>query len=104
VAYSEDLVEQVRAQLSSFDGVTERNVMSGVGFFVDDKMAVAVLEAGLCLRLDQTESDPTMSPMASLEFAGRQIQGWVCIPEASLDGPSLSRWVGRGVAGLELPV
>ncbi len=102
--YSEDLVEQVRAQLSPLDDVTERNVMSGVGFFVDDRMAVAVLEDGLCLHIGQTETDPTISSMISLEFAGRQIQGWVCIPESSLDRASLSRWVSHGVAGLGLPV
>ncbi|HEY6629506.1 MAG TPA: TfoX/Sxy family protein [Acidimicrobiia bacterium] len=104
MAYSEDLVAQVRAQLAPLDDVIEKNVMSGVGFFVDDKMAVAVLEAGLCLRFDQNGTDPAMSPMVSLEFAGRQIQGWVCIPESSLDRASLSRWVSHGVAGLELPV
>ena len=97
-------MEQVRSQLTPLDDVTERNVMSGVGFFVNDKMAVAVLEDGLCLRIDQTEADPAMNPMVPLEFAGRQIQGWVCIPESSLDPASLSRLVSLGVAGLELPV
>lgn len=104
MAYSEELVEQVRAQLTPLDDVTERNVMSGVGFFVDDKMVVAVLDDGLCLRLDQTETDPAMNPIVALEFAGREIQGWVCIPEVSLDPASISRWVSLGVAGLELPV
>lgn len=104
MAYSEDLVAQVRAQLSHLDDVTERNVMSGVGFFVDDRMALAVLDGGLCLRIDQDETDPAISLMVPLEFAGRQVQGWVCIPESGLDPASLSRWVSHSVAGMGLPV
>ena len=95
-------MEKVRVELSLLDAVTERPVMSGIGFFVDDKMAVAVLEAGLCLRMSQTEAGPAGS--LPLEFAGREIHGWVCVPESSLDQVDLSRLVSEGVAGPELPV
>ena len=104
MAYSDDLVEKVRTHLSHLDDVTERTVMSGIGFFVDEKMAVAVLEAGLCLRLDQAPDDLADSPLVSLEFAGREVQGWVCVPESSLDQAGVARWVGLAVAGLELTV
>lgn len=78
--------------------------MNGLGFFLDDRMAVAVLDDRLCLRLDETEDDAVLTNTAAhpFEFAGRAIQGWVCIPGESLDEDSLGGWVARGVASLGL--
>lgn len=104
--YSEDLADRVRARMSHLDGLTERAVMSGLGFFVNDRMAVAVLDEGLCLRADEEPADggPAELVLHPLEFAGRAIQGWVCVPEENLDEASLSRLVSLGVSGVGLSV
>jgi hypothetical protein len=104
MAYSEDLVERVRARMSHLDGLTERGVMSGLGFFVDDRLAVAVLDDGLCLRVVLDDGALTDDALLPLEFAGRAIQGWVCIPESSLDEDNLTRWVSQGLGGIGLAV
>lgn len=87
--------------MSHLDDLTERRVMNGLGFFLDDRMAVAVLDDKLCLRVGETEED-TNTMASPFEFAGRAVQGWVCIPEESLDEASLADWVARGVANLGL--
>jgi hypothetical protein len=75
--------------------------MSGLGFFLDERMALAVLEDRLCLRVpDGDHPDLDAIGAHPFEFAGRPVRGWVCIPEQGLDEASLSGWVARGVSGL----
>jgi TfoX/Sxy family transcriptional regulator of competence genes len=101
VSFSDELAGRVRARLSHLEGLTERQVMSGLGFFLEDRMAVAVFDDRLCLRVpggDDADLDAEFA--RPFEFAGRPVRGWVCIPEESLDEASLSGWVARGVSGL----
>ena len=95
--------------MSQFAGLTERSVMSGLGFFVDDRLVVAVLDDRLCLHIDalgEPEDIAALSELGAIPFevAGRPVRGWYCIPEASLDEAGLAIWVARGVAGLGLPM
>ena len=92
--------------MSHLEGLTERPVMNGLGFFVDDRMAIAVLDDRLCLWVGDTEGGAAISntKVLQFEFAGRAVEGWVCIPEDSLDEASLAGWVARGVANLGLSV
>jgi hypothetical protein len=102
--YSDDLAQRVRVRMSHLDGLTERPVMSGLGFFVQGKMAVAVLDVGLCVRTSEDEDNPDSKPARPFEFAGRPVRGWVCVPEDDLDETGLGSWVERGVvsAGLSM--
>lgn len=102
--YSEDLVDRVRAGMSHLGDVTERAVMSGIGFFIDDRMTVAVLEDGLCFPAGEAADDLVGVLASPLEFAGREIPGWVCISESSLDEETLFRWVSYRVAEPGLPM
>jgi hypothetical protein len=103
VSFSDELAGRVRARLSHLKGLTERPVMSGLGFFLDDRLGVAVLDNRLCLHIGDAE-DTALSESAALpfEFAGRPVRGWVCIPEESLDEASLTNWVALAVSGLGL--
>jgi hypothetical protein len=87
--------------MSHLEDLSERPVMSGLGFFLDDRMAVAVLEDGLCL-IAETVANSQDEVARPFEFAGRIVEGWVCIPEESLDETRLAEWLARGVAGLGL--
>ena len=101
--YSDDLAGRVRARMSHLVDLTERPVMSGLGFFLDDRMAVAVFDDRLCLRVDETGDAVVLDlPAIPLEFAGRPVPGWFCIPAEHLDEASLAGWVERGVASLGL--
>lgn len=102
--YSDDLADRVRARMSHLDGLTERPVMSGLGFFVQGTMAIAVLDVGLCIRVGEEEDNPDSKSARPFEFAGRPVRGWVCVSEEDLDEAGLGRWVERGVvsAGLSM--
>ena len=100
--YSDDLAERVRARMSHLDELTERPVMSGLGFFVGGTMALAVLDIGLCLRISDDEDNPGPKPARPFEFAGRPVLGWVFISEEDLDDAVLASYVERGVASLGL--
>src|SRR3970040_2122970 len=102
MAASDDLAERVRTRMSHLEGLTERPVMTGLGFFVDDRMGIAVLDDRLCLWVGDTEGGVALTNTTAIpfEFAGRAVEGWVCIPEDSLDEASLAGWVARGADSL----
>jgi len=105
-SYSDDLAGRVRDRMSHLADLTERPVMSGLGFFLSDRLAVAIFDDRLCLRVDETGDAAVLDNMAAhpFEFAGRPVPGWFCIKAADLDEASLAGWVDQGVASLGLPM
>lgn len=77
--------------------VVEASVLGGKGFFVDDRMVVALTDGYLCLLCDD-ESLMTGPGVSPYEFAGRAVPGWVSIDGDVLDDAQLSSWIERGLA------
>lgn len=104
--YSDHLAARVRARISHFADLKERPVMSGLGFFLNDRMAVVVFDDRLCLRVSDSGVSTVLDHEAvrPFEFAGRPVPGWFCIQAEHLDEAALALWVDRGVAGLGLPM
>lgn len=101
----ESLTDRVRSRLAGQGELTEDRVFDGVGFFIQGRMAVAVLGDAICLHLegppppDQGSGEP--EPFL---FAGRPVQGWVSIPAHGLDDETLGRWVARGLDAVSSPM
>jgi hypothetical protein len=98
----ESLIDRIRRQLAGEGDLTEDRVFDGVGFFVEGRMAVAVLGDELCLHLEGSPPSPLTGsgePTPFL-FAGRPVPGWVSIPAHDLGDEALGAWLGRGLAAV----
>lgn len=98
--YSEQLADRIRSQFGDVE-FDEARIMDGLGFFVDDRMAVGVLDDRLCLQMDESAVVGYLGEhgVDRYEFAGRPVPGWLAITEAVLDDEGLAAWVTLGLEG-----
>ena len=90
-----DLADRVRVGMGQLPGIEERPVMNGLGFFVDDRMVVAVLDGRLCLQLDGRGYHDRLldEGVERYLFAGRPVPGWLSVDQAVLDDRGLASWI-----------
>ncbi|NPC44181.1 TfoX/Sxy family protein [Nocardioides sp. zg-1230] len=102
MAYDEELAQRVADLLAGEPGVTSRKMFGGLGFMVDDHMAVAAASDGsLMVRADPTDAEAWVdgTSVAPMEMRGRPMTGWLLVSAEGLDDDDLLRlWVDRGVA------
>lgn len=75
--------------------------MDGLGFFVDDRMAVGVLDDFLCLQVDEAAVPGYVGEdgVDRYEFGGLPVPGWLAITETVLDDDGLAAWITLGLKG-----
>lgn len=103
MAYDSELIDLVRARLSSEPDVTEKRMFGGLAFLVGGHIAVAANSQGsLMLRVaavrpDELATDPRIETVV---MRGKPMPGWVRIAfDGSVGDEELDRWVGNGLAG-----
>ena len=104
MADTDVLTERIRSRLAGREELTEDRVFDGVGFFIDGRMAVAVLGDSICIHLDDGPGPASEGVTEPFTFAGRPIPGWVSISSERLDDAALSYWVDRGVSNVDSPM
>jgi TfoX/Sxy family transcriptional regulator of competence genes len=103
MAYSEELANRVRAQLSSREDVDERPMFGGLTFMVGGHMCCGVHGNELIVRLHPDDEGAALArPHARpMDFTARPMRGFVTLAPEGLKGQSLGRWVDRAVARAE---
>lgn len=104
MTYDLDLVDQLRALLSSESGVSEKRMFGGLAFLLDGRMVAAVSgQGGLMVRIDPADqerliADPRAEPMV---MRGRSMTGWLLVAvDGSAVAAELRPWVDHGLAFL----
>jgi TfoX/Sxy family transcriptional regulator of competence genes len=101
MTYDEALAARIRDELLGEPGVTERRMFGGLGFMVDDHMAVAAGSGGdLMVRADPATSAQWLDGEAvrPMVMRGRPLAGWLLVSAPTLDDRELAAWVGRAAA------
>lgn len=107
MAYDEALAADLRMLLASRSDVTEKRMFGGLAFLVTGTMAVAAMSRGAlmvripCERASALRARPGAEPMV---MRGREVDGWLVVDPAALDGEALDDWMRIGVdCALALP-
>jgi TfoX/Sxy family transcriptional regulator of competence genes len=102
MAYDEALAARIRDQIGDHPALTEKKMFGGLGFMVDDNMAVAASgQGGVLVRVDPAEGDELIAttPAEPMEMRGRAMSGWLRVSaEHVASDEALEEWVERGVA------
>lgn len=98
--FDEQLAERVRAALAAHPGVSERKMMGGLVFMVDDKMACGVNGQDLWVRVGKPALAAALArPYARpMDFTGKVSANMVYVAPAGVAGNALDGWVAEGVA------
>ena len=81
MSYDENLAARVRGSFSARADVTEKKMIGGLTFMVNEKMCVGVVNESLMVRFDpdlheQMVTRPGVRPM---DFTGKPMQGYVFV-------------------------
>lgn len=100
MAFDPRLAERIRAELAGSDGVTEKRMFGGVGFFVAGNLACGIYGKELIVRLDAADAEAALAEPNTRPFdvTGRAMKGWLLVHPRGLAAPEmLARWVRRAV-------
>ncbi|MDJ0923076.1 MAG: TfoX/Sxy family protein [Acidimicrobiia bacterium] len=104
MAYNEHLADDIRAEIGSHPGVTEREMFGGIAFMVNGNMAVGVSGDELMVRVGKDAHDEAIQlPGARLfDMTGRPMKGWLLVSTAGWStDDDLRAWIDRGVSFAE---
>ena len=95
MAYDEDLADALRGLLAGGDGISEKKMFGGLGFFVNGNMLCAADTGRYVFRVGKDReaealTRPGAEPMA---FGERRIGGFVFVDAAECDGSALADWI-----------
>jgi TfoX/Sxy family transcriptional regulator of competence genes len=101
MAYSEELADRIRAELSSRDDVVEKKMFGGIAFMVAGSMAVGILGKDLMARVGPESYERALArPHTDLmKFTGRPLKGFVLVKEKGIaTRAALKKWVDECAA------
>lgn len=97
MAYSKWLADRVRATLHQKNvAFTEKNMMGGLTFMVNDKMCMGILDERLMARIDpeQYEQALTKKGCREMDFTGRPMKGFLFVETEGIEqDPDLEYWI-----------
>ena len=97
MAYDEHLADRIRMVLKEKrTAYTEKKMMGGLTFMVEDKMCVGIVKEDLMCRLDPEiyEEALTKEGCRPMEFTGRPMAGYVFIDAIGVDAEDdLADWI-----------
>jgi TfoX/Sxy family transcriptional regulator of competence genes len=97
MAFDEFLADRIRIGLKEKKiSFTEKQMMGGMAFLVDDKMCVGVIKNKMIARIDPDlyKDSITRPGCRPMDFTGKPMRGWVYLePEAIDMDDDLNEWV-----------
>jgi len=97
MAYDEHLADRIRQILKNKQiHYTERKMMGGLSFMVDDKMCVGIVKNDMMARIDPQMYESLLKKKGCkpMDFTGRILKGFVMIEPIGVDmDADLDQWV-----------
>ena len=96
MAYNEILADRIREKLADYHNVTEKEMMGGLAFMVNDKMCVGVIKDDMMCRIAPELHDKAIEQTGcrTMDFTKQQMKGWVMVDETGIrNRKELDYWV-----------
>lgn len=100
MAYSEELADRIRAELSSRKDVIEKKMFGGIAFMVRGSMAVGIIGNDLMARVGADGYDEAIArPHAKvMAFTGRPMRGFILVDAKGIaKRAALKKWIDECV-------
>ena len=97
MAFDELLADRIRMSLQEKKtAFTEKKMMGGLAFMVNDKMCVGVIKNSMMARIDPVayENSIAKTGCRPMDFTGKPMKGWIYLePEAIDMDDDLNYWI-----------
>ncbi len=100
MAYDEAIADQIREEIGSHPGLTEREMFGGIAFMINGNMAVGVSASELMVRVGKDAHEDAISRRGARTFdmGARPMSGWVSVSEDGFStDEDFAAWVAWGV-------
>ncbi len=97
MAYNHQLANRIREQLQDLDGVTEKEMMGGLSFLLNDKMCVGIIKDEMMCRIDPALQEEVLEKAGcrEMDFTGKPMRGWIMIDDSGMKTiQELRYWIG----------
>ena len=97
MAYNQQLANRIREQLQDLDGVTEKEMMGGLSFLLNDKMCVGIIKDEMMCRIDPALQEEVLEKAGcrEMDFTGKPMRGWIMIDDSGMKTIQEFRyWIG----------
>ncbi len=83
MAYNEKLANRIREKFAELPNVSEKEMMGGLTFMLNDKMCVGIIKDELMCRIDKTFHDTAIEKIGcrTMDFTNRPMKGYVLIDD-----------------------
>lgn len=86
MAYNEKLADRIRERLADLPIVSEKEMMGGLTFMVDDKMCVGIIKDEMMCRIDPDFHETAIEKTGcrTMDFTKRPMKGYVMIDDTGM--------------------
>lgn len=86
MAYSEKLANRIRERLADLPVVSEKEMMGGLTFMVNDKMCVGIIKDEMMCRIDPNFHETAIEKTGcrTMDFTKRPMKGYVMIDDSGM--------------------
>jgi len=101
MAYDEYLADRIRQGLGDLRvNFTEKHMMGGISFMVDDKMCLGIVKEDLMVRIDPEFQDEALRlpGCREMDFTNRPMKGFVFVSPEGIDmDEDLDFWIDKAL-------
>lgn len=89
MAYSEKLADRIREALENVPNATEKQMMGGLVFMVNDKMCIGIIKDEMMCRIDHALEEELLEKTGcrQMDFTGRPMKGYLLIDDSGMETP-----------------
>jgi len=100
MVYSEELAIRIRKSIAHLEHCTEKEMMGGLAFMLNDKMCVGILKDELLCRIDPVRHEEalTQTGCREMDFTGKSMKGWIMVAEEGMKTKKLlDGWIALAI-------
>lgn len=101
MSYNNELANKIRERLENLPVVSEKEMMGGIAFMVNDKMCVGVIKDEMMCRIhpDAFEESIERHGCRPMDFTGKTMRGWIFVDQDSIKNSSeFEHWISLALA------
>lgn len=86
MAYNEELANRIRQKLAELPNITEKVMMGGLTFMLNDKMCIGIIKDEMMCRIAPEIQDTVLEKTGCriMDFTGKPMKGYVMVDETGM--------------------
>lgn len=96
MAYNQSLADKIRERLVEIPNISEKEMMGGIAFMLNDKMCVGVVKDEMMCRIDPLKFEEVIEHRGCrpMDFTGKLMKGWIFVdPDSMKNADEFEYWI-----------